>query len=414
MTTPAFDFGTIQRAPAGRPGLDLDPLIRVLLAKRQDENSKAANDLMKQRLALDIAKEKTEQAKVEHEREVAGQSGNVAQVVVEFLAEGGHLESMLREAGVIPPAQLGATAGGRTMTAAGAPGAPATPEATASGGALPAGMPPEMLARFKAAANAMSPEARQLFARHTLPALFAFPQSVDAAPGEGADDQVVQTGKYVTTYRKGKGYWNPETKTWEKSLARGLSQDVLDANEKKFRERMTAKFDARTKDLRDRSRILAQTALTLHAARFEPDPANRRALQSSAVANFVQGADQKAQIRIEMLRYFRENVAGGHLLTNWRILRDRLLKGTFPDEVIEGMARHIESLQKLNRVEYESIHNAELKKHPELGTWLSNADEFFDVALPAQLIDVRKASGGAAQPARGSLTPLPEIGGAKP
>jgi hypothetical protein len=119
-----------------------------------------------------------------------------------------------------------------------------------------------------------------------------------------------------------------------------------------------------------------QAQQTIGDAQNNPDPQQRRVLYSSAIANFVQAADQKAQLRYQLLQYFKKNVdpsVGGQ----WNTLKARLTKGELPQYVSQGMLTHLQNLLQMSRSEYEKHRTGEIGRHPELENWLPDPDEFF-------------------------------------
>lgn len=185
-----------------------------------------------------------------------------------------------------------------------------------------------------------------------------------------------------TTPPKG---WKPEV-TARTEFVQGMQQDRFDT-------RQTAQgakdYLAQIKPLRDRAAIVDQALVTLNDAAHNPDPAVRRTLYTSAVANFVQAADQKAQIRYQLLQYFKNNIdpsIGGR----WEVLKSRLLSGTLPQYSLEAMLSHLSNLKRLTADEIEAQRNDLIKRRPDLDGALPETDSFFPTTPNAP------ASAGAA------------------
>lgn len=135
-------------------------------------------------------------------------------------------------------------------------------------------------------------------------------------------------------------------------------------------------FGSSVKPMQDRANVIEQAMTTISDAANNPDPAARRTLYSSAIANFVQAADQKAQLRYQMLNYFKNNVdpsIGGR----WETLKDRLLKGELPQYSMQGMLAHLGNLKQLVGSEIDAKRNDLVKRHPELDGELPATDSFF-------------------------------------
>lgn len=215
--------------------------------------------------------------------------------------------------------------------------------------------------------------------------------------------QMAQQGDKATTFNPNDGtFYNPKTGKWERSVENGLSEDRKAENEanrdlrrvqleaaraqreaaagtkdNQRLERISTRFERATKDLVERGRLIHQAELTLDQAAHNPDPNARKVLFSSAVANFVQAADQKAQLRWQLLNYFKSNVDAS-LAGRWDIIKERATKGQLPLRVMEGMLAHIRDLGKMTRSEYENRRAADVRRNPELDEQLYKWDELFD------------------------------------
>jgi hypothetical protein len=129
-------------------------------------------------------------------------------------------------------------------------------------------------------------------------------------------------------------------------------------------------FKSSVKSTTDQIQALDQATTTLGEA-----TQGNRAAYGSAIANFVQAVDQKAQLRYQMMQYFTKEIdptIGGR----WNILKDKLLKGEYPDSVLNGMRQHLNSLKQMDVNRYNQRREAEIKRHPVLKDWLPDVGEF--------------------------------------
>lgn len=349
--------------------------------KGMNSRSSAEMDVRKQELALQQKHYDLLIAQTKHQQEIANQQGEATQLFLKTLMP--HLASTGQLQGMLPPGGQGqqAIGGGDAASQAINAGAQAIP------GAMQAG-DQNNLQQFLAH---MDPAAADAFVKEQLPHLLQMQK--------GDEGQQVQTGDMVTTFVPGKGYWNPKTQKFEPSLPRGLSTDqkAKDQQEMALRaeqiaamkdyrvsvraQSMTRQFDARVKPIRDRGAIISQAIQTIGDAQNNPNPQQRRVLTTSAVINFLQAADQKQQLRYQVLMYYNKNVdpsIGG----KWEVLKSRLLQGTLPAYVTEGMLTHLNNLLSITQQEYNRHRDGEIKRHPELDNWLPQADEFFTVDHP--------------------------------
>lgn len=140
-------------------------------------------------------------------------------------------------------------------------------------------------------------------------------------------------------------------------------------------DKAVTQYTKDVKPLTDRAQMLDQALVTLGSAASDPNPANRKVLYKSAMANFVQAADQKAQLRVQMLQYF--NQIDPSISGRWDSLKDQLLKGERPAYQLQGMISHIQNLKGLVRGEVEQRRNGLIARRPELADALPKTDEFF-------------------------------------
>lgn len=351
--------------------------------------SSAQLDIQKQEMAFRIAQEKTKQEGIKHQQEVAKQQGEATKLFLEtalpHMAQTGAINQLLPQ-----PQQQG-----QPFNPQGPAGQPLPAiQQTPGGGITPPPAPQSADIRLTQYLANMDPAAAAQFVQEQLPHLLKLRE----AGMVGEKGQAVQTGDTVTTYVPGKGFWDSQANGGKggyvpqidrkmsadekqaaadnRELRRLSIMEARDAAQDRQAQRLSRQFDARTKDVRDRSRIIEQTLVTLDDAAHAPDPAQRRVLYSSAIANFVQAADQKAQLRIQMLNYFKDNIDPS-LKGKLTIVAQRLAKGTYPDYVYEGLIAHIKSLKALSQGEYDKHRAGEIKRHPILENYLPASDEFF-------------------------------------
>ena len=198
-----------------------------------------------------------------------------------------------------------------------------------------------------------------------------------------------------------KSTYNPKTKQWEPSVPKSepdsvvahkraledLAQARIDtayarlqaAGEQFSKKQLTQgvkDFTAQVEPLRARAAVIEQALLTIDDAAHNPDPNVRRTLYTSTVANFIQAADQKAQVRYQLLNYFKNNVDPS-VAGKWEVLKARMLKGALPGYTMEGMLTHLKNLRELTRSEIEAQRDGLVKRRPELDEALPTLDEFF-------------------------------------
>jgi hypothetical protein len=205
--------------------------------------------------------------------------------------------------------------------------------------------------------------------------------------------QQTQVGDAATTFDPATGtFYDPSANGgkggWTTSVARGMNPDekankALDrqlrqaqiaetrsATEQRSLQSQNNAFMSRNKDVVDRAAILKQALTTLRDSQNDP------ALYTSSVANFIQAADQKAQIRWQLLKYFKENVdpsVGG----KWETLKARMLEGKLPGYVSTSMIRHVSKLLAMSQEEYDRRRSGEIKRHSQLEGWIPPGEELF-------------------------------------
>lgn len=154
------------------------------------------------------------------------------------------------------------------------------------------------------------------------------------------------------------------------------------ANDRADQARMvtwTKQFDTNIKPLADRAAILDQAEATLNQAAHDPNPATRRTLYTSAIANFVQAADQKSQLRYQLLKYYEDNVDPS-IKGRWDLLKDRLLKGQLPQYTMDAMLQHVTRLKGIISAEIQAQRDGMVKRHPSLDGQLRDVQEFFPLS----------------------------------
>lgn len=165
-----------------------------------------------------------------------------------------------------------------------------------------------------------------------------------------------------------------------KPLSLDKTQITIDATGERASLARTDKavkdYTAQIKPLRDRAAVIDQALKTIDDAAHNPNPNVRKTLYTSAVANFIQAADQKAQIRYQLLQYFKQNVDPS-ISGKWEILKSRLLNGTLPGYTMEGMLGHLQNLRVMLQSEMEQQRNGLIKRRPELSDALPQTSEFF-------------------------------------
>lgn len=142
-------------------------------------------------------------------------------------------------------------------------------------------------------------------------------------------------------------------------------------------------FLAAIKPQTDRAPIIEQALVTLKDAADTKDPEKQRTLYASAIANFVQAADQKAQLRWQLLNFFKSNVdpsIGG----KWDVLKERLLSGTLPQYTTRAMVSHLENLKKMTADEISRQRQSWVNRHPSLDGELPDASDYFASGVGGQ------------------------------
>lgn len=380
----------------------LQAFTRSKALKGSEDERKAQLDIQKQHLALAKEAFKLEQGKQDaalaeqaHQHDIELQRGKASQELLKIF--GPTMGAQAQATGQVPAQLQGLMPqppqGGPQPMGGQAPAQ--TPMAPQMGNSALAQATPQPTPNWGEVVGNMSPDAAAAFVHEDLPHLLAAQKSMNPQ----TEGQAVQTGDTVTTFVPGKGFWDQKANGGKggfvPSLERHMSQDektikMLQIQESRERigamqayrvatqaQGQTRQFNMRTKDLQQRGAMINQALQTISDAQNNPDPQQRRVLTSSAVANFVQAADQKAQLRYQMLMYFKNNVdpsIGG----KWEVLRTRMLQGTLPQYVTGGMLHHLTNLLTLTGKEYDKQRSAEVKRHPELGNWLPEKSEFFD------------------------------------
>lgn len=130
------------------------------------------------------------------------------------------------------------------------------------------------------------------------------------------------------------------------------------------------------KDLGKAATVLNQSLLTIRDARDNPNENVRKVLFSSAIANFIQAADPKAQVRWQLLNYFKENI-NASAADRLKLLVTRLKDGTLPPSVLDGMVKHLEKVRGLIGNEIDARRASYAKTRPDLAEHLPERSEWF-------------------------------------
>lgn len=240
--------------------------------------------------------------------------------------------------------------------------------------------------------------------------------------GGNGEYQATQLGDQVTTFDPKRGYFDAskglppsDPRAWSFSVARHkLPEQIAEDNANRelrklsledaragrqdnMAQRDRTAFDSRVKPLRERAQSLNQAIRTLTDGQGNPY------LTTSSIANFIQAADQKAQIRWQLLNYFKNNINSS--ITGWAEIKANLLtKGYYPKEVYVKLINHLQNLKAMTRDEYDRARNFELKRNPRLDKWLSDSDVWYKDALDSTPSD---SEGSSAQPTNFFASPPP-------
>ena len=149
-------------------------------------------------------------------------------------------------------------------------------------------------------------------------------------------------------------------------------------------------FYSHNKDIADRASVINQALTTLRDSKGNP------ALYSSAVANFIQAADQKAQIRYQLLQYFKQNVDPS-IAGKWEVLKARMLQGTLPGYTTDAMIAHLEKLKRMSAGEWDHRRAGEIKRHPGLEGYIPPSEEIFNNPLDPPQYDMSQYHFGGGQ-----------------
>lgn len=168
----------------------------------------------------------------------------------------------------------------------------------------------------------------------------------------------------------------PGAKPWSAEIATARINAQASQAASKDAEGYSRAFQAQIKPLRDRAGVIDQAIKTIGDAADERDPAKQRALYSSAIANFIQAADQKAQIRWQLLNYYKENIDPS-VAGKWNVLRERLLKGTLPQYTMQALLSHLQGLRTMVYNEIETQRQGWAKRKPDAADMLPPTSEFF-------------------------------------
>lgn len=359
---------------------------------RQDAIAQGHLDLAREQLKLQQEQERTQQA--QHD-----QQGGAVQAFLKMLQPLGEASAQKAMAsGQDPLSSLfGAQQGQGSPLAMPVQNQQQGPQQPVGSPNTPTATPgPQAPPNWGEMVQNMSPAAAAAFVHEQLPQLLSLQKQIE---GGGSNAQAIQTGDTVTTFVPGKGFWDSESKSWVPSIERKMPADVAEMKRLELQlqrerigamqdyrtsvsaQRMTRSFVTNTKKIRERGMFINQAIQTIGDAQNNPDPNARKVLTTSAIANFIQAADQNAQLRIQLLNYFKDNVDPS-IAGRWNVLKTRLIEGTLPKYVTSGLLQHLNNLLVMSRSEYERQRSGEIKRHPELGNWLPESDEYFTVDHP--------------------------------
>lgn len=381
---------------------------------QENSRSSAANaleqkriDLAGQQLKLQQEQERTKQAQLAHQQELTAQQGALYQQYFEhalpYAAATGQMNQIMQGAqgpqGAPLPFQMGSGIQGVQQPAQQPAGRTIAP---AGVGTAPPSTPPVdehgIVDPFAAVAQTIQGQDPEVLVA-ALPHLLSAAQMLQTSR-TGKTPQSVNVGDRVLQFYPGKGYYDPKSKD---ANAQGfVSEEQIRISEYQRmqqqwqREQAAALADYRqgirgqvartqfvgqTRDIRTRGILLQQAIATVNAAEYSKDPAERRLLMGSALANFVQASDQRVQLRSQMLEYFMKHVDSS-IKGNLQIGAAKLATGQYPDAVYTAMANHLRNQMKLVRGDFERQRAGFVKTQPQFDTWLPDAEEFFSPDAP--------------------------------
>lgn len=365
--------------------------------REQQQNSRSSAELEiqkqqilneRERIKLAQKQQETAQANIEHQREIAGQSGEAVNQFIQALLPQWQMNGALQgiqpqHVGLPQPTdQFGIPQGlpmgqAAQQPAAFLPGgggvqAPPRPLGAPVGQSQPQGDTGGIADPFAALAalHGVNPEAVGPALERVLPILAATaPKEVDLGDKIGLMDR---TGNIIRTIPKG---ISPEAQARidlsKAQIAATNSYRMLLQGDAASRQ-----FDSVTKDLRSRAQMVQQAVLTVHQAQFAQDPEQRKVLTSSAIANFVQASDQKANLRYQMLQFFKKNVDPS-FKGSWENAANLLATGQYPNKIYSALENHLTSLLSQTKTEYQQLYNGEVKRHPAFANLYRTPDEIF-------------------------------------
>lgn len=357
------------------------------------EVQKQQNQIRMGELSLAQEHEKTAQANIEHQREITSQQGEGINQFIQALLPQWQMNGSLNG---VQPQHLGLPGGGQPQDQFGIPqGLPFGQAAQQPAAFMPGGggvqAPPQRPLggpqtapdaqipsdpyQALAALHNINPEAVAGALQHVLPIMQAMqPKEVDLGDKIGLMDRA---GNIVKTLPKG---ISPEAQA-RIDLSKAQMQAMQVYKLGQMGQSAGRQFDNVTKDLRNRAALLQQAVLTVHQAQFATDPEQRRVLASSALANFVQASDQKAQLRYQMLQYFKQNIDPS-FKGKFENAVSLLATGQYPNQIYSALENHLNSLAQQSQMEYTKLYQGESKRHPETASYLRTPEEIFTPAAP--------------------------------
>lgn len=200
--------------------------------------------------------------------------------------------------------------------------------------------------------------------------------------------QSVSAGNQLFNYDKDKGTYTPGPEVHmnadqiaehdadialKREQARSLADSRVAAQGER-KDKVTQveadKFIGQNRDLYNRAATLNQSLRTMHDAVGQP------VLYTSALVNFIQAADQKAQVRSQMVDYFKKNVDPSFTGTA-EVLATRIKDGTYPPRVLQGLTQHVENLRNLAQGEWTTRRDWYVKHHPGSENHIPDADVLY-------------------------------------
>lgn len=191
------------------------------------------------------------------------------------------------------------------------------------------------------------------------------------AGGSSSEFQYMQNNGTIYKIRKATGEVTPIAENELPQARIELRKQQLGLSEMGLFQRQGNQFTIRNKDLYERAVLLNQALLTVKDAK-----AGNPALYTSVIANFVQAADQKAQLRIQLLNYFKDHVDPSFSGT-LQVMAERIRSGRYPIRILNALEKHMENLKELANKEWDTRRRGEIRRHPAVSEWIAPGEELF-------------------------------------